>query len=85
MRPMTRQCARPGCAHQAVATLEYDYRGQTGWLHRLSPEAHPMTHDLCPDHAARLSLPRGWRLEDLRMVAALVQPRPAEVAGQIAS
>lgn len=78
---MTRQCARPGCNHSASATLTYDYRGQAAWLERLAAEAHPMTHDLCEAHAERLSVPRGWRLEDRRVVAPLV-PR---VQTQLAS
>jgi hypothetical protein len=68
---MTRQCARPGCAQHAAATLAYDYAGQTAWLDRLASEPHPMTHDLCPAHAGAFSVPQGWRLEDRRMVAPL--------------
>ena len=74
---MTRQCARPGCSQPAVATLTYDYGSQAAWLDRLSPEPHPMTHDLCQAHAERLSVPQGWRLEDRRMVAPLTSPTPA--------
>jgi len=74
---MTRHCARPGCGQPASATLTYDYAGQGAWLERLSSEPHPMTHDLCDAHADRLSVPRGWRLEDRRVVAPLV-PRFAE-------
>lgn len=73
---MTRQCARPGCAQPAVATLAYDYSSQAAWLDRLSPEPHPMTHDLCQAHAQRLSVPQGWRLEDRRMIAPLTPPAP---------
>lgn len=69
---MTRHCARPGCGQPATATLTYDYRGKAAWLERLATEPHPMTHDLCEDHANRLSVPRGWRLEDRRVVAPLV-------------
>jgi hypothetical protein len=57
-----------------VATLTYDYRGQAAWLDRLSPEAHPMTHDLCDQHAESLSVPQGWRLEDRRMIVPISQP-----------
>jgi hypothetical protein len=74
---MTRQCARPGCSQPAVATLTYDYSSQAAWLDRLSPEAHPMTHDLCDQHAQRLSVPQGWRLEQRRMIVPLSQPAPA--------
>lgn len=74
---MTRQCARPGCSQSAAATLTYHYRGQAAWLDRLAPEPHPMTHDLCPAHAERLSVPQGWGLEDRRMVTPLHAAPPA--------
>jgi hypothetical protein len=74
---MTRQCARPGCSQPAVATLTYDYGSRAAWLDRLSPEAHPMTHDLCDQHGGRLSVPQGWRLEDRRMIVPISQPVPA--------
>jgi hypothetical protein len=73
---MSRQCARPGCALAAVATLAYDYGNQTGWLDRLAAEPHPMTHDLCDGHARTTSVPRGWVLHDRRMVAPLHAPVP---------
>lgn len=63
---MTRTCARPGCGQPADATLTYDYRAQVAWLDPLSAEPHPMTHDLCDDHAERTTVPRGWRLEHRR-------------------
>ncbi len=77
---MSRHCARPGCGQPASATLTYDYRGQQAWLERLSSEAHPMTHDLCEAHAERLSVPRGWRLEDRRVVSPLVPQYQAQLA-----
>lgn len=69
--PMTRHCARPGCSESAAATLTYDYSGGTAWMDKLAPEPHPMSHDLCTGHADRLSVPRGWRLEDRRVVESL--------------
>ncbi len=77
---MTRHCARPGCGQPATATLTYDYAGQAAWLERLAPEPHPMTHDLCPAHADGLSVPRGWRLDDRRVVAPLVPHFQAQLA-----
>jgi len=64
---VTRSCARPACGGPAAATLAYDYAGRAVWLESLSPEPHPMTHDLCDRHADRLSVPNGWRLEDRRL------------------
>jgi hypothetical protein len=68
---MSRSCARPDCNQQATATLTYDYVNRSAWLDRLSPEDNPMTHDLCDRHASSLSVPRGWRLDDRRVVEPL--------------
>ncbi|MGH9186045.1 MAG: DUF3499 family protein [Acidimicrobiales bacterium] len=71
---MTRHCARPGCGRTAVATLSYDYTNGTAWLDALISQPHPMVHDLCGAHADRLSVPRGWRLDDRRVGAPLPLP-----------
>lgn len=63
---MTRQCCRPGCSAAASATLAYDYRQRTTWLDPLAAESHPMSYDLCDNHASAQTVPRGWRLEDRR-------------------
>ena len=75
---MSRTCARPGCNQAATATLTYEYGSRTAWLDRLSAESHPMTHDLCERHADGLSVPKGWRLDDRRVVAPLF--RAAQIA-----
>lgn len=75
---MTRQCARPSCDRQAVATLSYQYSASVVWLEPLAPEPHPMTHDLCELHAESQSVPMGWELRDERV------PRlPVAVAAEI--
>ena len=66
--PMRRGCARPACGEPATVTLSYGYESATVWLEPLTPEGHPMTHDLCDRHAARTVPPRGWELVDLRTV-----------------
>lgn len=71
---MVRTCARPTCAAAATATLAYDYGARVVWLGPLADEAHPATHDLCADHAARLSVPQGWALEDHRTPVAAPEP-----------
>lgn len=71
---MRRSCARPGCGEAATATLSYDYAGATVWLESLTPEGHPMTHDLCEPHADRTAPPRGWKLVDRRRVVVLEPP-----------
>lgn len=63
---MSRICARPGCDRPAVATLSYSYADGVVWVSDLAPEAHPMVHDLCGDHA-ELSVPRGWERRDRRV------------------
>lgn len=65
---MRRGCARPACAEPATATLSYSHESATVWLEPLTPEGHPMTHDLCDRHASRTVPPRGWELVDLRQV-----------------
>lgn len=47
-----------------MATLSYAYRDSVVWLEELSPEAHPMVHDLCRLHAANVRVPMGWELRD---------------------
>ena len=75
---MRRACARPACSEPATVTLSYGYASATVWLEPLTPEGHPMTHDLCDRHAARTVPPRGWELVDLR-------PGAADVAAPLAS
>ncbi|MGH3371403.1 MAG: DUF3499 family protein, partial [Nocardioidaceae bacterium] len=61
----------PGCNQAAVATLSYDYAERIAWIERLHVDAHPMNHDLCDQHAGGLRVPRGWRLEDRRVIEPL--------------
>ncbi len=68
---MPRRCARPDCHDLAATTLSYEYGTSTVWITNLSGEAHPMTHDLCPRHADRMSVPVGWQLRDRRDVVPL--------------
>ena len=69
---MRRGCARPACGEPATVTLSYGYESATVWLEPLTPEGHPMTHDLCDRHASRTVPPRGWELVDLRQVPAIL-------------
>lgn len=59
-----RQCSRPGCAEPATVTLTYQYANAVAWLEDLHDERNPHAYDLCQRHAAHLSVPHGWRLED---------------------
>ena len=78
---MTRRCARPSCAESAQATLSYAYDDRLVWIEDLASEAHPMTHDLCDDHAAAINVPNGWECRDRRVV--VVSDRPLFAAEQI--
>lgn len=64
-------CSRPGCRQAPTATLTYNYEAGLATIdHLASP--HPMQYDLCDTHAARLSVPKGWGLVDLRVRAPVV-------------
>jgi hypothetical protein len=62
----TRQCSRPDCSERAGVTLTYEYARSQVWLEDLRAERDPHAYDLCRRHAARLSVPQGWRLADRR-------------------
>jgi Protein of unknown function (DUF3499) len=62
MSGRVRLCSRPDCAEPAVVSLTYDYGRSQVWLDDLSPERDPHAYDMCRRHAARLSVPLGWRL-----------------------
>ena len=69
MSGLSRHCSRPGCAERAAVTLTYEYGRSQVWLDELVPERDPHAYDLCRGHAARLSVPLGWRLADRRGAA----------------
>lgn len=78
---MTRQCSRTGCASPAVATLAYQYGRAIVWIDDLADERDPHSYDLCERHAAHLSVPNGWRLDDRRGTRQLVQAGASRLAG----
>ena len=61
-----RQCSRTGCSERAAVTLTYHYGRSQVWLDDLAAERDPHAYDLCDRHAARLSVPAGWYLDDRR-------------------
>lgn len=65
-----RQCSRPDCSVHAEVTLTYEYRTSHVWLDALTPERDPHGYDLCGQHAADLTVPRGWSVSDRRRVVA---------------
>ena len=72
----TRLCSRPGCAEPATATLTYQYDRGSVWIDELLVEREPHAYDLCERHAGRVSVPRGWRLDDRRGLASVPAPLP---------
>lgn len=55
-----RLCSKVACAREAVATVTFDYADQMAALGPLGPGSDPHAHDLCAQHAERLSVPAGW-------------------------
>jgi hypothetical protein len=47
--------------------MSYAYGDRVVWVTDLEPDAHPMTHDLCDEHASTIAPPRGWELRDERL------------------
>jgi hypothetical protein len=64
---VNRHCCRPGCAEAATATLSYHYAVSHAWLDDLAPERDPHGYDLCDRHAARVTVPHRWELDDRRV------------------
>jgi hypothetical protein len=62
-----RLCSRTGCSEAATVTLTYHYGRSQVWLDELWIERDPHAYDLCARHAARLSVPAGWMLDDRRI------------------
>lgn len=62
----SRTCAKPGCNTTASATLTYDYSSRVAWVEGLDGQAHPMSYDLCTEHADGMRVPQGWALQDRR-------------------
>ncbi len=59
---LARRCSRTPCGRPAVKTLTYVYADQTAVLGPLATYAEPHAYDLCENHSARLSAPRGWEV-----------------------
>ena len=73
MSPL-RRCSRTACGRAAVATLTYIYADSTAVVGPLATYAEPHSYDLCEDHAAKLTAPRGWEVVRLDVDAAAVTP-----------
>lgn len=71
---LSRQCSKTACSRPATSTLTYVYAEQTAVLGPLAVHAEPHSYDLCEDHAARLTAPRGWDV--IRLDLPEGAPRP---------
>jgi hypothetical protein len=69
-----RRCSRTGCTNPAVATLTFAYAESTAVVGPLATAAEPHSYDLCADHAAGLTAPKGW--EVVRPEAGFADPAP---------
>jgi hypothetical protein len=76
LRPASRKCARTGCTLPALQTLTYVYSDSTVVLGPLATYAEPHSYDLCSDHGAKLTAPRGWEL--IRLANEEIEPGPSE-------
>ncbi|WP_345450208.1 DUF3499 domain-containing protein [Arthrobacter gyeryongensis] len=74
-----RQCSRSACRQSAVATLTYVYAESTAVLGPLATYAEPHSYDLCAQHAASLTVPRGWEVMRLAMPSSPPQPGPDDL------
>lgn len=54
--------------------MTYVYADQTAVLGPLATAAEPHTYDLCAEHSARLSAPRGWSVLRLAPDPDTVEP-----------
>jgi hypothetical protein len=69
-----RRCSRPSCQRPAVSTLTYVYSDSTAVLGPLATFAEPHSYDLCDEHSARLTAPRGWDVVRLDPDPASLEP-----------
>ena len=69
-----RRCSRTACGKPALATLTYVYADSTAVVGPLATYAEPHCYDLCPEHAHRLTAPRGWEVVRLEVDDAAMAP-----------
>jgi hypothetical protein len=89
-----RDCSKTGCTRPAVSSLTFVYEDSTLVVGPLARTADPNAYDLCEEHAARMTPPRGWTMlrvagsadgvDDLVALAAALDGREAEEAGDAA-
>jgi Protein of unknown function (DUF3499) len=60
--PLVRTCSRIGCSVPASTTALVRYEARQIELRALADEPDPHLVELCSEHAARLTPPRGWTI-----------------------
>lgn len=75
----SRRCSRSGCRNPAVATLTFAYAECTAVVGPLATAAEPHSYDLCVDHAANLTAPKGWDIVRPDSVLRPPEPGPADL------
>ncbi|RXW31828.1 DUF3499 domain-containing protein [Propioniciclava flava] len=73
MKP--RLCTKSGCQQAAIATLTYAYADRAAVVGPLALRHEPGSYDLCGEHCAGLSTPRGWEL--IRLPLDTAEPAPS--------
>lgn len=63
---MTRSCEKQGCNEPADVAFGIDRVACVVWLENYDEDEQRHLNRLCDDHAARLTLPRGWSFDDRR-------------------
>jgi hypothetical protein len=74
-----RGCAKTGCEQPASASVGLRYGDRVVVVGDLAARFDPNLLELCGDHTARLTLPRGWLAEDRRRRADQALPAEAPV------
>ncbi len=74
-RVKPRLCSKSGCRQAAIATLTYAYADRAAVVGPLALRHEPGSYDLCGDHCAGLSTPRGWEL--IRLPLDAEDPAPS--------
>lgn len=79
---MARSCEKFGCREAADAAFGIDRIACVVWLENYDEEESRHLNRLCNEHAARLTLPRGWSFDDRRerVPRLFVAPKPTSAA-----
>ena len=63
---MSRSCEKQGCNEPADVAFGIDRVACVVWLENFDEDEQRHLNRLCDEHAARLTLPRGWSFDDRR-------------------